>query len=142
MYREAFLEACIEYADELRVREQPDLENLGEKVLEDFGKLVPIRDCIVDWVLLESEVAPSESFSEALIDFLEKLLELKARPVELNPYNDNWFEAHRLFVFETFLYIVAALLKTRAFKDLNNVFTSHYIAPTTERYHRKFCDIL
>lgn len=139
LYREAFLEACIEYADKLRVREQLEEKNFGKKVLEDCGKLIPVRDCIVDWVLLESKVAPSEDFSEVLIGFLEKLLELKVRPVEVNSYNDNWFEAHRLFVFETFLYIIATLLKTRAFKDLNNVFTSHYIAPTTERYHgRKF----
>ena len=132
VYRQQFLDACIGYADKLRVRDQPE-GNFGEKVLEDCGKLVPVRDCIVDWVLLESEVALSESFSEALIGFLEKLLELKARPVELNSYNENWFEAHRLFVFETFLYIIAALLKTRAFKDLNNVFISHYIMPLTER---------
>lgn len=132
LYREAFLDACIEYADELRVRDQLE-GNFGEKVLEDCGKLIPVRDCIVDWVLLESEVAPSESFSESPIDFLEKLLELKARPVELDQWNENWFEAHRLFVFETFLYMIAALLKTRAFKDLNNVFTSHYIMPLTER---------
>ena len=139
VYRQQFLDACIEYADELRVRDQPDLENLGEKVFEDFGKLVPIRDCIVDWVLLESKAAPSEAFSEALIDFLEKLLELKARPVEVTQWNESWFEAHRLFGFETFLYIIAALLKTRAFEDLNDVFTSHYIMPLTERSgDRKF----
>ena len=37
-------------------------------------------------------------------------------------------------MFETFLYIVASLLKIRAYDDLNNVYTSHYILPTTERY--------
>lgn len=102
VYRQQFLNTCIEYADELRMREHPDLENLGEKVFEDFRKLVPIRDCVVDWVLLESKAAPSEDLSEALIDFLEKLLELKARPVELNSYNDNWFEAHRLLYSKRF----------------------------------------
>ena len=132
LYREAFLDACIEYADELRVRDQPE-GKFGEKVLEDCGKLIPVRDCIVDWVLLESEIAPSDAFSEALIDFLEKLLELKARPVEVTRWNESWFEAHRLFVFETFLYIIATLLKNRAFEDLNSLFTSHYIMPLTER---------
>lgn len=41
---------------------------------------------------------------------------------------------HRIFVYETFLYIVAALLRTRRFDDLYNIFTSHYIVPTSERY--------
>ena len=60
--------------------------------------------------------------------------ELKSRPPEVNSWQDTWFEAHGLFVYETFLYIVAALLKTSAFPDLNNIFTSHYLAPSTERY--------
>ena len=134
LYRKEFLDACIEFADELRVRERPEVENFGEKVLEDCRKLVPVRDHVVDWVLLESEVAPSQSFSEALIDLLERLGELAARPEEVNTWNETWFEAHRLFVYETFLYIIASLLKARAFKDLHNIFTSHYITPLTERY--------
>ena len=137
LYRKEFLDACIEYADELRVRERPEVENLGDKVLEDCGKLVPVRDHIVDWVLIEAGSAPSEEFSEALIELLERLRELKARPPEVNQWNDAWFEAHKLFVFETFLYVVAALLKVRGYADLNNVYTSHYILPTTERYGEK-----
>lgn len=134
LYRKEFLDACIEYADELRVRERPEVENLGQKVLEDCSKLVPVRDHIVDWALLESEVSSSENFSEALIDLLERLVELKTRPAELSQWNDVWFEAHRLFVYETFLYIIASLLKARAFKALHNVFTSHYLLPPAERY--------
>ncbi len=137
IYRKEFLDSCIEYADKLRVRERPEVENLGEKVLEDCGKLVPVRDHIIDWVLLEGEAAPSEEFSESLIQLLERLRELKARPPEVNQWNDAWFEAHKLFVFETFLYIVASLMKVRAYDDLNNVYTSHYILPTTERFGEK-----
>lgn len=133
-YRRDFLQSCIAYADSLRVRERPDVENLGERVLEDSSKLSHIRDHIIDWVLLESEAAPTESFSEALIDVLEKLAELKARPEEVNSWSDSWFEAHKLFVYETFLYIIAALLKTRSYKEINNVLTSHYLIPETERY--------
>lgn len=116
------------------MRERPEVENFGEKVLEDCRKLVPVRDLVVDWVLLESVVAPSQSFSEALTDLLERFRELAARPEELNAWNESWFEAHRLFVYETFLYIIASLLKARAFEDLNNVFTSHFLLPSTERH--------
>ena len=121
LYRRDFLDACIEYADSLRVRERPQVESLGEKVLEDCGKLLHVRDHIVDWVLLESEAAPSEKFSEALIETLERLRDLKSRPPEVNQWNDAWFEAHGLFVYETFLYIVAALLKTQCYGDLHNI---------------------
>jgi hypothetical protein len=132
-YRRDFLDACISYADSLRVRERPNLDTLPQKVLEDSEKLLPVRDHIVDWVLLESEAAPSNSFSEALIDALEKLRALKDRPPEVTTWNDAWFEAHNLFVYQTFLYIVAALLKTGAYADLNNIYTSHLILPESER---------
>lgn len=133
-FRRDFLDSCFAYADSLRVRERPNVENFGERVLEDAKKLSHIRDHIVDWVLLESESAPSESFSESLIEVLEQLGELKARPQEVTSWSDSWFEAHKLFVYETFLYIVAALLRTRSYEDINNVFTSHYLKPETERY--------
>ncbi len=137
LYRRDFLEACIQYADELRVRERPNVEKLGEKVLEDCGKLVLVRDHIVDWVLLEAEAAPSSDFSEALIDVLERLRELKSRPSEVNQWDPAWFEAHGLLAYQTFLYIVAALLKAGAYEDLHSVFASHYLVPSTERYGEK-----
>lgn len=133
IYRRDFLDTCLEYADALRVREQPQQDSLGAKVLEDSGKLKHIRNHIIDWVLLESEVASSDEFSDALIGLLERLLELKARPTELISYNEAWFEAHAVFVYETFLYIVAALLKTNSFVVLQEVFTTQYLLPQTDR---------
>jgi len=138
IYREDFLDACIEFADSLRVRERPDIDSLGEKVLADCGKLKKVRNHIIDWVLLEATAAPSDEFTEALISFLERMRNLKSRPAELSPWNDAWFEAHTLFIYETFLYIVAALMKANAFEVLHEVLTSHYLLPETERrgeYH-------
>jgi hypothetical protein len=132
LYRQDFLDACYEYADALRIRDRPDVTNMGQRVLEDCGKLKLVRDHIVDWVLLESEIKPSAEFDEELVSMLEKLLELKSRPPEINAWNDVWFEAHRVFVYETFLYIVAALLKTDSFDSLRIVRASHYLLPETE----------
>jgi hypothetical protein len=134
LYRRDFLDACIEYADELRVRERPDVSSLGEKVLEDTSKLKSVRNSIIDWILLESAAAPTEEFSECLISFLERMRELKSRPAELNSWNDAWFEAHSLFVYDTFLYVVAALIKNQAYTTLHEVFATHYLLPANERY--------
>ena len=133
LYRSTFLTACLNYADSLRVRERPNTESPGKKIIEDFVKLKMVRNHIVDWVLLEGTASPTGEFTNALIDFLEKLRELKTRPPEINSWSDFWFEAHALFVYETFLYIVAALLKADAFNTLHEVFTSHYISPAAER---------
>jgi hypothetical protein len=140
LYRRDFLDACIEYADELRVRERPNVSSLGEKVLEDVTKLKSVRNYIIDWVLLESATAISEEFSESLIGFLERTRELKSRPPELNAWNDAWFEAHSLFVYETFLYIVAALVKNQVYRTLYEIFTTHYLIPQNERYGDKAFD--
>lgn len=133
-YRRDFIESCISYADKLRVRERPSVDSFGEKVLEDCGKLKAIRDHLCDWILLEGEITDSEEFSEAVIDTLERLRELKSRPPEVNSWNETWFEAHAVFVYETFLYIIAALLKTGAYPVLHEVYSSHYLLPTTDRY--------
>ncbi|TKB74486.1 MAG: hypothetical protein E8D46_05470 [Nitrospira sp.] len=131
LYRKDFLDACYVYSDALRIRERPDITNMGERVLEDCGKLKLVRDHIVDWVLLESDANPSEEFAEALIAMLERLVELKSRPPEVNSWSDVWFEAHRVFVYETFLYVVAALIKTDSFRILHLILTSHYLLPET-----------
>lgn len=138
-YRRDFIESCITYADGLRVRERPEVESIGEKVLEDCNKLKAVRNHLCDWVLLESEITDESTFSESLIEVLEKLRELKSRPAEINSWNDSWFEAHSVFVYETFLYIVAALLKSRAYGVLNNIYTSHYLLPSSDQYgNQKF----
>lgn len=134
LYRQDFLDACYDYADALRIRERPDVANMGERVLEDCGKLRLVRDHIVDWVLLESAVNPTDEFSDALIATLERLLDLKSRPAEVNSWDDVWFDAHRVFAYETFLYIVAALLKTGAYDTLHLVLTNHYLLPETASY--------
>ena len=134
IYREDFIEACVSYADELRIRERPDLDTLGQKILEDCGKLKKARDHITDWILLESGASPSDEFMATILDFLERLIELKSRPPEITSWNDSWFDAHALFAYETFLYIVAALIKTSSFRALHEIYTSHYLKPRSERH--------
>lgn len=133
MYRKDFIDACVSYADELRVRVSPNAENFGQKIVDDCGKLKVVRNYLCDWVVLEGNVTQEDEFTEALLDILEKLYELKARPEDVSSWNDTWFEAHSVFVYETFIYIVAALLKVGGYKVLHEVYTSSYMNPPTVR---------
>ena len=132
-YRDEFLDACIAYADRLRVRRPPEEGALGATPLEDCRKLTAVRDALVDWLKLEASTTAETDLSPVLVSVLERLLELKARPPEVTHWNERWFVAQRMFVYETFLYIVAALLQRRRYEVLNELFQTHYILPETDR---------
>ncbi len=133
-----FLDSCIDYADQMRIRENPNVKNWGERVLDDARKLTVIRNHVIDWVLLESHVTFEETFSEALLDFLVKLREMKSRPVDLNSWHPGWFEAESVFVYETFLYINASLLKNKKYEVLHNILTYNYLLPISDRNDNNF----
>ena len=134
LHRSSFLDTCFDFADSIRVREAPDGATFGEKVVSDCGKLKYVRNHLVDWVLLEASVTARESFDALLVEVLERLRELKSRPSEVSRWNETWFDAHAVFVYETFLYIVAALLKAQAFGVLNHIFSTHYMIPEVDRH--------
>jgi len=137
IYRTEFFDACINYADSLRVRERPAVESLGQKILEDCTQLTQIRNYIADWVLLEGKTGKPEEFGNELVSILERLRELKSRPKELNEWSDAWFDAHSVFVYETFLYVVAALLKVHADRALHDILFTRYLLPEQDQYNGK-----
>lgn len=125
--RSDFFASCIEFADALRIRQHPDLATLSQKIITDFSTLKIVRNFIVDWLLLEANIAQETELAEIVIGLLEELLRLKGKAPELNQYNNAWFEAHDLFAFETYLYCIAALLKTQKYKVLHEIFATHYL---------------
>lgn len=134
-YRNDFLEAAVRYADELRIRERPqDLDNFDEKVLKDLHTLLPLRDQLTDWLLIESALPDTEKLESVLLDFLERILGLKYRPAELSSWTDAWFDAHGIFVYEMFLYAVAVLVKSDKPHHIHEILTTYYILPDSEAH--------
>jgi hypothetical protein len=134
--RQDFLAACLNFAEPYRIKQdlQLDQKSLTERLLRDSEELKVLRDGIVDWTLLESSFGSNHEFSEPLLLFLEQLLEVGSRPPNVSRWSEAWFEAIKVFIYETFIYIVAALLKNRAYGLLNDVLSSSYIVPRSNRY--------
>ena len=131
-YRADFVSSCVSFADSLRTRSVPQTSDAGAWVISQYEKLLPLRNQIVDWVGLESEAATSDDFSDVLGEFLEQLFVLKSRPSELKSWEHWYLEPHGIFVHETFIYIIASLLKMGALDTLKSVFGTHYLVPETE----------
>lgn len=130
--RNDFIDTAISFADKLRIREQPKVEHFDEKVLEDIHALLPLRDQLVEWLLLETAIEDDSKLEDILQSFLEKLLALRFRPPELTSWSDSWFDAHGIFVYEMFLYLIGVLIKNDKFANLRTVLTSHYLLPESE----------
>ncbi len=131
--RNDFLDAAIKYADELRTREQPEnMGELDERVLKDLHTLLPLRDQLTDWFLLEASVQDNETLESILLEFLERILALKYRPPEVTSWTEGWFDAHGIFVYEMFLYLVAVLVKAGKPRLIHEVLTARFFLPDTE----------
>ncbi|MFY2980290.1 hypothetical protein ACOQLH_32925, partial [Klebsiella pneumoniae] len=89
--------------------------DFAAEVLQIHKELIAVRDAITDWVLLEGDTQ-GEDFSKALLQFMEVMLAIRNRPKNVSSYNEIWFLPHQIFAYETFLYILAALIKIEAFQ--------------------------
>jgi len=132
--RNDFLDAALSFADGLRIRKDPQVEFIDEKILEDLRTMLPLRDQLIDWLLLETALRPDSETEKILIDFLERLLVLKHRPPEVMQFSESWFDAHRIFVYEMFLYLLAVLVKQEKFGIIHGIVTTHYLLPESESH--------
>lgn len=127
--RKDFIDVTIGFIDSLRIRQNPNIEHRDEKVLIDLHTLLPIRDQLIDWLILESSFAPAPRFDNMLVDFLERILALRYPPEDLKQLEGWWSDSQRIFTYELFLYIIAILIKADRFENLQNIFTTHFILP-------------
>lgn len=133
--RQEFLALAISYAEEFRIRSELSAEELEARVEADLRSLLPLRDQLVDWVLLECEVGNGKELASTLRAALEAVLVLKYRPPDINRWNESWFDAHGLFVYEFALYLIAALIKSEQFEALGELLRTAYLLPDTAIYN-------
>lgn len=126
--RRQFLDVCRSHCVSLQVATQPTANDFAAEVLQIHKELIPVRDAITDWVLLEGDTQ-GEDFSKALLQFMEVLLAIKSRPKNVNSWNDIWFLPHQIFAYETFLYVLSALIKIESFKHVHTLLHTSYLLP-------------
>jgi hypothetical protein len=135
--RSDFIETCFAHVESLRVKSNSE-DDTAEVVVGIYRQLIPTRNILVDWVMLEAQANLGEDFTEALSSTLERMLEMASPPASLSQYYNHWFDGHRIFVYECFLYFIAALLRAEAFKCLNAILMGSYLHPNAASRREQF----
>jgi hypothetical protein len=139
--RQDFLVSAMTFANELRIYQQPSVEEMENKVLDTLRTLLPLRDQFIEWLSIETSL-PDESRTEAiLVDFLERMLALKCRPIEPSSRGNPCLDAHSIFVYEMFLYLMAILIKVDRPGLIRELLKTRYILPESDaRQGKDFTD--
>jgi hypothetical protein len=128
--RSDFIDSVFTWIRDLQPRSSaPDEDALEEKVLSDLKNLLPLRDQVIEWILLEGRMGQDSTLSPMVMDFLERLLTMKYRPDDMQSWNDWWFESSGILVLELFLYTVASLVKLGKAPVLRDVLSGNYLRP-------------
>ena len=137
--RNDFVDVCFDYANNLQELEIKSGDDIPTKLLGIANQLVPVRNYLIDWVMLDSSKVIDKEFDDFLVEFLERIQALKFHRPDMTRWNPAIFEAFSLFIYELFLYIVAALIKNARYQLLNKLFSYNYLRPKVERSgDRKF----
>lgn len=93
-----------------------------------------MRDDLAAWVLVEAQSNRESDFTEALREALEQILRVKFRTHETESWQDHCSDSEALFVYNVFLHVVAALIRSSRFEVLNSLFEYDYWLPITVRH--------
>lgn len=136
LYRRDFLDSIFQEIDETRTKER--LTDI-EEILSRLKLLLPLRDQLVDWALLEIRIEENdEKLRERFHEFLEETLQFRYHPPELTSYQSWWFDSQLIFIYEIWLYLVAMLLKERRDACLRELFAGKYFFPEVANKNQPF----
>ncbi len=122
--RRNFIDACITCAKDLRLEGiKPENKDPREVVNQYRIEYKAIRNHLCDWILLEGGT-DEEAFSEAVFDVLEKIMTLNQHEGD---GEDIRLKCCSCFAYETFLYIIASLLKSESYETLYMIYNSYYL---------------
>ena len=128
---------CSEYFDDFYIAlnnfSLPDKETdkeLDDQVIDAIHSMKIYRDQLVD--IYRTLVTGTNDFSyyEMIFDFLEKILRLEYPRDGTGSYSEWWFEQYCFFNMETFLYLMALLLKYKKIEEFKFFTEEKYLIYT------------
>ena len=127
-----YLDTFIESLEDFRIKvTKENRATFDDVVVESIEQMRPYRDNFVECMIYMLKFAPGEETEHSIIAFLEKLAALQKRPESVNSWNEDEIDNYRFFGYESFLYLIAACLRTRQYGSAAAFMESEYHVPKT-----------
>lgn len=127
-------DAVVMQMEEHRLPTPPiSAEDYTEKVYSSVEAMLPLRNELVEFFDLMLTALPATEAAEVVGDLLERLLPFKFPPANLSSYTDWWFDNFGFFLYELFLYAVAAHVRLKQFDGLAVLLGRRFIMPENVR---------
>lgn len=132
-----FLDSYFENLKEFSVKfPTRDHSEIGKLICDNHQKYVPLRNDFIFFIDKLTKIEIEFDF-DAIINFLEKLPLLEDPEEERGSWSKYEFDNFRIFIFETFLYLVAIGLKNQNYKFVENILYSTYFLKGRNNYNQE-----
>jgi len=139
--RRDFLDTVFQYMNSLKCKQYQESQKFPDEIiLDELRALLPLREQLLDWLAIESEITDDVKLESVMCSFLENLLALKYPPKDSNSWSGIRSEVHGIFTYEIFLYAIAVLIKAEKYKITHEVLTRFYVMPDSVHYRRHQSD--
>ena len=132
-FLDTYFENLREFSIEFTSR---DHSGIGKLICENHQKYVPLRNDFIFFIDKLTKIEIDFDF-DTIINFLEKLPLLEDPAEGRSSWSPYEFDNFRIFIYETFLYLIAIGLKNKNYKFVENVLYSTYFLEGRNNYNNE-----
>lgn len=139
-----YLDVFVESMEDFRISySRNDPTPFDDQVIASVMSFTPYRDNFIDFILFAAGYMNDQDSYDRIFEFLEQLLPFKDRPENVSNYYEESFDNYRFILYELFLYLIAALIKTKRYTAAAKSMHGEYTYPDSRsagRYRKQGAD--
>lgn len=127
-----FLESFVGCLEEFRiVQSSRDAEAFDAAFDRSVDSFTPFRNCFIEFIEFVADYMNNPTTCDSIVSFLESIAPFQERPVNQRDYGEIEFDNFKFINYELYLYLIATLIKKRAYESAAFFIEHQYIVPST-----------
>jgi hypothetical protein len=125
-----YLDLFAESLEDFRLTYNPKSDPpCDEQVVQSINAFTGYRDNFTDFVLFATAYMNNTETYDHIFAFLERIAPYRDRPEKVGSWSEVSFDNYRFFLYEMFLYLIAALIKSKRHAAASRFIDGEYHFP-------------